>query len=129
MPLLSFYISPMISFSNIKAETLDSGTPDRSVHVSDYIICLHNLTHAAQSVTISRSRPFLAKYCSFSIRTSKSIINKYRFGRVSHSCSCIHDSIYTLCRVFCIQVFHPSDLGGSLYYASFWKAQHQQEGH
>ena len=34
----------MISFSNIKAETLDSGTPDRSVHVSDYIIRLHNLT-------------------------------------------------------------------------------------
>ena len=34
----------MISFSNIKAETLDSGTPDRSVHVSYYIIRLHNLT-------------------------------------------------------------------------------------
>ena len=34
----------MISFSNIKAETLDSGTPDRSVHVTDYIIRLHNLT-------------------------------------------------------------------------------------
>ena len=39
--LLSFYNSPMIPFSNIKAETLDSGTSD---HVSDYIIRLHNLT-------------------------------------------------------------------------------------
>ena len=39
----------MISFSNIKAETLDSGTPDRSVHVSDYIIRLHNLTESMVS--------------------------------------------------------------------------------
>ena len=34
----------MISFPDIKAEPLDSGNPDRPVHVSDYIILLHNLT-------------------------------------------------------------------------------------